>query len=461
MDAEAVDSTIKEIIPRGQLFPECSLSGEGKADGAQPAHASGLQLSKDRFILFYSTRGFRGRDDEWSSVYQIRADSWTGRILKEGYISQTSNEWDALGDGRKFVFQNGHATGFGVPKGAIVDGRRVSNENHFVAMWRIVARVRNPETGHVYWESADEDSYRRTTDCLWMQFRLNDAEDDIEILQTARKLRQSGYEESGQICADPSLKVICKGFVPAVPMNPDHTEWVDMNSTNGDGDCEIQFTKKTGRVVPFKYRWNISKKLYEWVDTGTPLGPDLFEGAIAPWNGGYVIASRMVGHNELNVVTWCRTDDPFQNSAKIIKRHDQPNWCPFTLFTGPDGRLYRLGGCSERSYFKYGRDPLFMVRIDPERDFEAIEHRKVFSAIRTPDLEFSKVPTVDFGKMLPHLGGTEQTVVHRVHSTAVWANPEEPYQLQKIDILNSGIYYETIRYKEPQPPMWQFTNANN
>src|SRR5439155_8721327 len=105
-----------------------------------PAHPNGIQLSRDRWLLVYATRGFRGVDDDRSIVYQVRHGSPDGRLVKEGFLAWSIDDWDPLGEGKSYVKQHGHPVAFGVPKGALIRGKAAAHANLFVAAWRVVAR---------------------------------------------------------------------------------------------------------------------------------------------------------------------------------------------------------------------------------------------------------------------------------------------------------------------------------
>ena len=123
---------IEAIEHCGKLIDECGLSGETRADWVAPAHGNGLPLSADRFLLLNSTLGFRGVDDNLSLTWQLRADRYDGPLVREGFFARSVNDWDALGDGRKFVRQFGHPVAFGVPRGALFNGQPARHANHFV-----------------------------------------------------------------------------------------------------------------------------------------------------------------------------------------------------------------------------------------------------------------------------------------------------------------------------------------
>ena len=220
---------IKQMIHLGKLIDDCTLPGERRADQAAPAHGNGIQLSKDRFLVLNSTLRFRGCDDNASIVWQLRRDGYDGPVIKEGLFAKSIDDWYPLGDKYRCVKQHGHPGAFGVPKGALIDGAPAPHGNVFVVKWRKVARVFVPEGGYVMWQSEPREVRAKTQCVEWAQFRLNDAEDDLDILQPARALRQTGYEEGEAVCELGSAKMN-QSYVQAVPFNWEATEWVDVNS---------------------------------------------------------------------------------------------------------------------------------------------------------------------------------------------------------------------------------------
>ena len=72
---------IESLKAGGKLIHECGLSAETRGDGVFPAHPNGMQLSKDRWLLIYATRGWRCADDDMSIVYQIREHTPVGPVL--------------------------------------------------------------------------------------------------------------------------------------------------------------------------------------------------------------------------------------------------------------------------------------------------------------------------------------------------------------------------------------------
>src|SRR5207302_211593 len=142
---ESENGTIESVKHLGMLVRECTLDGETRKDDVVPRHANCVQLSRDRWLVVYSTHGYRGVDDERSIVYQVRRDAPDGAVLKEGLLVRTLNDWKPNGvpaapEGKSYVKQHGHMVAFGVPKGALLDGKPAAHANVFVAQWRVLGR---------------------------------------------------------------------------------------------------------------------------------------------------------------------------------------------------------------------------------------------------------------------------------------------------------------------------------
>ena len=78
---------------RGKLVHEFQTSGETRSQGAYPRHINGLQLSVDRFLLLVTSGSWRGSDDNRSTLYQIRADSYDGPLVREGILRASGDDW--------------------------------------------------------------------------------------------------------------------------------------------------------------------------------------------------------------------------------------------------------------------------------------------------------------------------------------------------------------------------------
>lgn len=449
------------IEHKGKFLHACSLPGEGRDRNIYPAHPNGIQLSKDRFLLLYSTRAYRGDDDEKSGIYQVRKDGFDGPILKEGWICRTCDDWDPLNDGRKYVRQHGHPVALGVPKGALIYGRRVKHENVFAVIWRREARWIDPKTGFMAYVQDHPELVEKTATTEWLQFRLNDAEDDIEILQPAQQLRQAGFESGPQFCSQAEAYRMTGNFALPVPYSDDASEWVHADTlyTHGKGvstwhESLVGGGHNRGAVAVLKLRFNSAKGLYEWVQTSPLLGrgQGLFEGSVLSYRGSWIVMARRA---QADTVAWARTDDLFGEPPQIVLPADQPNAAPTVAFLSPDGIVRRTGGRADLSPYGLCRDPLYLMDIDPDRNFAASNVRVIFDA-HAAGIPVPSSPIVDFGKLLPHTGGKTQLLVHRVRSPML-NDPRRPdRRLAQEEIDASGVYWAKIHYRENWPGMWSF-----
>src|SRR5213595_995470 len=119
---------IADIKPGGMFIKESTLPGETRANDVVPRHAVCVQLAKTRWLIVYTTHGYRGVDDERSVLYQIRKDAPDGDVLREGFLGKAINDWRPDGvpappEGKSYFKQLGHAVAFGVPKGAVIGGK--------------------------------------------------------------------------------------------------------------------------------------------------------------------------------------------------------------------------------------------------------------------------------------------------------------------------------------------------
>ena len=128
---------------------------------------NGIQVSRDRWLIVYATRRFRGNDDDASIVFQVRKDAPDGDLIKEGMLVPSHDEWDPLGDGSRHVKQHGHPVAFGVPRGARIAGKPAPSANVFVLKWRQVARVLDHERNYLENEIAHPELRARTHTVEW------------------------------------------------------------------------------------------------------------------------------------------------------------------------------------------------------------------------------------------------------------------------------------------------------
>lgn len=434
---------LERIEPQGVLIADSTLPREGRASGAVPAHPNGIQVSRDRWLLLYATRRFRGVDDDCSICWQVRRGSPVGTVLKEGIFARSVNDWDALGDGRRSVRQHGHPVAFGVPKGAVIRGRPAPHANLFVAKWRRVARLFDAARNLVVHQKEAPD-LRATLAVEWVQFRLNEAEDDLEILEPVQVMRQPGYEQGPAFCSAPGVRIMNQSFVPAVPLDAACTQWADPN----------HFDQRA--VAVLKYRYDPARHCYAWVETGPLIAltdQPLTEASLAPvGDGTWVIAART---ERGTGAAWVRTRDPFHEvPAPVITSAPRCSG-PLSVYHCPDGALRLCTGDADASPYGRSRDPLYCWEIDPDT-FAASNRRVIFDTVEAGlPLRAEATPIADMCKLLPHQGRT-QYAVYRVRVRAI----DHPYVDVTIDDAEraaSAIYHSQLTYDHEYPPPWTFS----
>ena len=101
------------------------------------------------------------------------------------------------------------------------------------------------------------------------------------------------------------------------------------------------------------------------------------------------------------------------------------------------------------------RTPLRCWDIDPQ-NLAAGNERIVFDAYGFGlPIRRESNPTVDMCKLLPHAGGDEQYVVHRVRPDSLLV-PCTNVLVNADEKACAGIYYEKIVYSEAYPGTWSF-----
>jgi hypothetical protein len=451
---------IANIQPRGVLVGECGLPGERKRDGVFPAHPSCLQLSRDRWLFIYATRGLRCHDDDHSIVYQVRAGSPVGPVLREGFLQQAVDEDDPGGGGSTRACLLRHPMGYGVPRGALVGGRRVPHENVFAVQWsRSLAGRVDPATGTYRHDAALE---RRSIHPVQCQFRLNDAGDDLEILQPPRALRQVGYENGEAFCSKEDARSLIAGLVAPVPFREDLTEWAtSMEMEKG--------------VAALKFRFNPRAGLYGWVETGPWQGStpefDLREPLMAPFGDSWILGVRLRTKRpeesadwasdrarDRGHTGWIRTPDPFRSLPfpKVVT--DPHREAPMTVHRCADGVIRLFSGDLANSPYRARRDPLYCWDVDP--DSFAVSNRKVVAdtvaqGIFPNDDRLQR--STCFGFVFPHAGGRVQYVAHRVMCFRYRAGVDPKLPAITVEQLDRhAIHHAEIRYDRECPPTWRF-----
>jgi hypothetical protein len=430
------------IAHGGKFIDSCTLPGEGKDAWLHPSHPYCAQVSYDRFLCVYQTRGFSGIDSEHSIVYQLRADQPDGPVLKEGFFSEYREDWNAHGDGKLYIKSHGHPKVIGVPRGA-VDGQGTlyPAENIFLATWYVIPAVRDPQTGVVKRVGANQ--------LESIHFRLNTDGSDIELLdESAPLFREKGYETDRKVCSiDPPQTSVNQWLRPPTALNPEKTRWADaFHFPSGVAAVEIAI--------------DVDSRRYQWLRTG-PLAVErvrgkLMEGSLnrlAP--DDWVLAARARGHHWGKgvygyCIAWFRTNDPFAGWGDPTYTAIPSSYCPKPVHLCEDGVLRvfsgHLGGRNTK------RNPLFCWDIDPDDGFAATNRRTIL------DLRDSiRFPMVGFAKLSP-VKNNRQILTMRVSSMSQ-RQPTEKYPALTEDELGAcGAYYSVITYDPPVPDTWQFQN---
>ncbi len=431
---------IESIEPARMLVGECSLAGELRADDVVPAHPNGLPLARDRWLLLYATRGFRGVDDDRSIVWQIRRDGPDGTVVREGLFARTRDDWDPHNQGKAFSRQQGHPVAFGVPKGARIGGKPAPHANVFVARWYVSARLLDRARNHLEHSTADIGFAGPRLFVEGVQFRLNEAGDDLEILRPAARLRQKGFESGERFTSAEGATWMNQSFTPAVPFNREASEWADAMAFDG------------GRLAAAKHRWDPASGLYEWVETGPFLAhPEhgLSEGSLARLADGWAVSARAARGG----ACWAKTEDPFRRMPVPVHVAEPATTAPLTAFACPDGVLRLLTGDKGR------RDPLFMWDVLPGEGFRAANVRTVFDSVKAGlPIRPASQPKVDMAKLLPPQGRT-QLLAFRVSIRSF----NHPYPNRPaIPVAGGeekaacGIYAARLTYAEAARPLWSF-----
>jgi len=429
--SSAQDMTIQY---KGSLVSDTIIPGEGKSEGITPEISSCVQVSRDKWVILFGTVDPRGHDTNRSIFYQIRQGSPDGTVLKEGIIEKAISGWDPLGVGQNFRKINAVVKVFGVPKGALRNGKPIPTANHFVAKWYIRPCLEIDGRLVNLWEAqstVNSASLGIYAYCLeWMQFRLNDAEDDIEIISQARQLRQKGYDQGNYISSLGDCMGMHHGFGDAVP-NDSFTDWVEI----------CQFEKKLAAV---RYTFDPTTGLYEWVETGHAQevpGRYLAEASLNRMDNDWVISVRAY---DAPLTSWYRTSDPFESFGE--RTDVASRYAPRISFVCADGVLRLF--CNDTNPYGDARNPLYCFDVDPIT-FEYSNRRVVLDA-RTA-LPF-RTPTIDHAMIYPHSCGRKQIISFRAinlsQTTGGYTTPDE--------LDKSGIHYSELIYDKEYPNPWGF-----
>ena len=460
--------SIIRIEHKGVLVHECGQEGERRSDGIIPAHPNGLPVSENRWLLVYATRSFRGNDDDCSIIYQLREDRPDGKLICEGVLAKAIDDWrvEGLRPEVRYKKLNRQPTAFGVPKGAVIDGREAPNANVFAVCWFRAAREFYPDRNYVEGgdTAMDPKMLAATLRAEWVQIRLNDAGDGIEIIRPTEELRQAGFENGSDICDVKGVRHVLGSMQSPIPYGQDCTEWVEMAGFAG------------GRSAARKFRFSPSAGCYEWTESGPFIMDDK-----GPFGGGHLVRiqdgwafvrtfMRIDGHVwSGRGLGWIRLEDPFARSSgeitssEMVRPAEPATRAPATFYVCGDGVLRCFCGAAPSSPYGLERNPLFCWDIDPDDGFRASNRRVIFDTFQAGlPIRRNARPMLDMPKLLPNQGPA-QYLVHRVIATSMfhehvhtrpefWIFPP----LNRAELECFGIYYAKIEYDKVAPRPWSF-----
>lgn len=442
---------VRNLIHKGKLIHESTLEGETRSHGLFPGHINGLQASKNRFLLLYTTRGWRGSDDNVSVICQIRDGAYDGPLIREICLAKSINDWMPFDDGKHYVKAHLHPLLFGVPKGAVINGAVPQHAGLFVFMWHREIRELDPQTGFMlhYKESIQKLLDVSVTE--WVQVRLNDSEDDLDIIQPKQTLRQKNHHLGYPFCELETRRMVLT-MNPPVPFNSTGTEWI--------GSSSYEDIARTSRVATLRMSFNPQTGLYEWTDCGPLSIAGMFESAVISADQGAILMSRIKASMDApkgGRVAWFKLNDPFGAIAEPAYPEQPITAAPVTAFRCADGVIRLLSNEPNLTPYPHERNPLYMWDIDPEAGFRASNCRTVFDSVaaKIPIRDVS-LPVVDQAKVLPHVGGNRQLVAHRVRPKSLNSPFKTGVIINDDEREASGIYYAEIEYDRDYPAAWSF-----
>jgi hypothetical protein len=428
---------ITDITFKGPLLLDTGIPGEQKKDGQMPTSAQCCRLSRDRWLLLSYTRGFTGTDDDRSIFYQLRADAPDGPLLREAPLTLCRDDWEPFGpDGGRYFKVHGHAKLFGVPKGARLNGQAYPSANIFLASWYTYAKPLDDGNRVLDHSLLDRSLYLEQ-----VHFRLNDDEDDIDLLTQPKPARPVDHDPGHAFTGFAGGRThIEQWLATPLPTNAEKTSWIEMAHFNS-------------RVAAMQYIFNAQTARYEWRATG-PAQENrertLSEASVQRLGDGYVVAVRT---GRLRGLTgWCRTTDPLRELPVPTYVETPATWGPRVANVGPDGVLRILSGDIALSPYGEKRNPLFIWDVDPH-DFSVSNRRVLFDA-RAAGLPL-RTPFVGFPKFFP-AQGNRQLVAFRVTVPNKTRESEHGDVLRPEELAAAGCYYAEITYDREAPPAWEF-----
>lgn len=429
---------------KGILMSDTTIPGEQKKDNAQPSNATCWQLSKNRFIWIYVITTFQGADSVRAIAYQVRKDTPDGKLLNEAVMSAAAENWDAFNNGELFFKQQGHGKVFGVPKGAVDEkGQLLPSNNVFCAIWYQVPRPIDRKTGRLLLikdpkavnAQAQHEAHTRLGS---IQFRLNDAEDNIEFLTPLTVLSQKGYETGEVFCSlGKEVTGVNHWYTPLKPYNDSYTQWVDVRHFYPRG------------IAPIMMEFNPNTRLYEWVKTGSLNVLEkgaMIEAFINKVSDEWIIGARGFKEGAGTETIWYKTRNLFGGLGKpfLTPSPGAPHANRSAYLCG-DGVLRIFGGNLATSPFQWSRNPQYCWDVDPST-FALSNCKTVLS---TDDIGMTASRSVKFRTFLSTPFQNRQIVTITVSKELVGRPTEQ-------EMATFGVHYWYVTYDRDIKDYWQF-----
>jgi hypothetical protein len=344
-----------------------------------------------------------------------------------------------------------------VPKGALLKGKRMPNENVFVLKWsrRTLlerdGRLLTPELHDDLWPEGHT-YVRRLYRTKWLQFRLNDKEDDIEIIRPKGPLSQKGYESGEAFCSLGPGYFQNHAMTPPVPEDASCTTWMACDTfDSAPGDKYIH-----GTITPVAFTWNTETGLYEWTRTGSIHsieGQMIGEASISRFGDSWIVAARC--YKTSASTAWYRSDDLFAGLGEPVIIEKGRRWqCPRHSYKCANGQLRIFLNNREWSPYFDRRNPLYAVDVDPVT-FEYTERQVVCDA-RIEGFPFD-APCLDMSKLCPNQGNRQLIHFRLVDRFMTSVEDFEGSDEARADMMaKAGIHYAEIVYEGDIPDPWDF-----
>lgn len=439
----------------GIFIGDTSVAGEQKSDWVQPSHPFCWQLSADRWMWIFQTRSFAGIDAEHSILYQIRKDKPDGAVIAEKLLAQFRDDWEAKGEGNgRFWKIHGHPKIFGVPRGAVdANGRPFPHDNLFMATWYVRPR-QVAEDGQLL-PPRTNDRLAQLQHLETIHFRINDAGNDIDILTPATMLRQEGFESGESICSAYPKRVRMNQWQrPAIPLDAEHTRWIDTPHFGSDG------------IAAIEYRFDPKTRRYEWFRTGPVIQSDpkikgrFFEGSLNRVGDEWMMAIRNRGHilrgRRGECTAWVRTHDPLAGWSDPVYAPIPSSYCPRVAYQMADGVLRIFSGELMTSPYRQKRNPLYCWDVNP-KDYSVSNRRVILDARKHLDIAF---PMIGFAKLSPIHQGRQiltfrVTTQNHIHAT------ETMPAVTKAELAQCGAHYAVVTYGKGVSDTWRFSKDSS